>query len=209
MMDADGNINCRNCIGCTGCMNCSNCSNCNSCINCTNCVGCNNCNNCGNCSDCYACSNCRNCKRCTESTNCSNSSNLIQALNRWSEFEYFNQFGGHIVMPAPMQGGIPEYRRSSPAARFCEAPEESVPHVPLSGGRPSYSSNQQELPELDDEPERLQQNKECVICFDAKKTHALIPCGHKCVCETCATESSLTLCPLCKQSYNMVIRIFD
>jgi len=209
MMDANGNINCRNCVGCTGCMNCSNCSNCHTCINCRDCLGCNNCNNCGSCSECYACCNCRNCKSCTESTNCSNSSNLIQALNKRNEFDYFNQFEGHIVMPAPMQQAIPLYQRPGPPYRFGHAPGQSGPPVPSSRARQSFSSNQPEPTELEDEPERLVENNECVICFNAKKTHALIPCGHKCVCETCAAESSLTLCPLCKQSYNMVVRIFD
>merc|ERR1712008_233548 len=26
----------------------------------------------------------------------------------------------------------------------------------------------------------------CVVCLDAENTHALVPCGHKCVCNECA-----------------------
>ena len=28
--------------------------------------------------------------------------------------------------------------------------------------------------------------EDCVICLDAPKTHILAPCGHQCVCGTCA-----------------------
>eukprot|EP01084_Bolivina_argentea_P172589 298980_1 len=30
--------------------------------------------------------------------------------------------------------------------------------------------------------------KECLVCVDKPKTHAFVPCGHKCVCEICAQK---------------------
>ena len=42
--------------------------------------------------------------------------------------------------------------------------------------------------------------RECILCFDAEASHILAPCGHKCVCGSCAcllTESH-SPCPLCR-----------
>lgn len=43
---------------------------------------------------------------------------------------------------------------------------------------------------------------ECVVCLVAKKTHVCIPCGHQCVCSTCARNivpnTPNSLCPLCR-----------
>ena len=50
----------------------------------------------------------------------------------------------------------------------------------------------------------------CVVCMDAEATHACLPCGHKCMCETCAglvlhtTES----CPMCRAKITGIIQIF-
>jgi hypothetical protein len=37
----------------------------------------------------------------------------------------------------------------------------------------------------------------CIICMTNPKTHLAAPCGHHCVCGTCAAE--LQLCPYCRQ----------
>ena len=43
---------------------------------------------------------------------------------------------------------------------------------------------------------------ECVVCLEEAKTHACIPCGHQCVCGTCAAmivpNTPTGLCPLCR-----------
>ena len=59
------------------------------------------------------------------------------------------------------------------------------------------------------EPER----DECVFCFaDASRTHACVPCGHKCVCAPCAStylSASGSRCPMCREEITMTIQIFD
>ena len=47
---------------------------------------------------------------------------------------------------------------------------------------------------------------QCVICLDAQKSRACIPCGHICVCERCAAP--LTTCPICRETCTDLLRIY-
>jgi hypothetical protein len=47
----------------------------------------------------------------------------------------------------------------------------------------------------------------CVVCLDNPKTTAFSPCGHRCVCETCATK--LQNCPLCGEEVTATLKILD
>ena len=40
----------------------------------------------------------------------------------------------------------------------------------------------------------------CVVCLDREQTHALVPCGHRCVCASCisAVWSNGRVCPVCR-----------
>ena len=46
----------------------------------------------------------------------------------------------------------------------------------------------------------------CCVCMDAKKTHAFQPCGHKCVCATCAAQCQT--CPMCRAPVIGSLKIF-
>ena len=51
----------------------------------------------------------------------------------------------------------------------------------------------------------------CCVCLTAAQTHAFMPCGHRCVCATCAelvmdTESAA--CVLCRQAARECVQIF-
>lgn len=51
---------------------------------------------------------------------------------------------------------------------------------------------------------------ECIVCFDAERTHALVPCGHLCVCKACVElilEQRGT-CPLCRKVCAMAMRVY-
>jgi len=50
----------------------------------------------------------------------------------------------------------------------------------------------------------------CVVCMDAPATHVLIPCGHKCVCESDAHGfvAHEKACPLCRAQTTDVIRVY-
>ncbi len=55
----------------------------------------------------------------------------------------------------------------------------------------------------------------CVVCLNSQKTHACVPCGHKCVCEKCAfiimNTHGITKkkCPICRKGVSCIIRIYD
>ena len=50
----------------------------------------------------------------------------------------------------------------------------------------------------------------CVVCIGEAATHALVPCGHRCLCEACADQimRSRKRCPLCQTDVTMQLRIF-
>ena len=51
---------------------------------------------------------------------------------------------------------------------------------------------------------RLLRDACCVICFDGPQSHAMVPCGHQCVCVTCASnfgpgcDDPRRRCPMCR-----------
>jgi hypothetical protein len=38
----------------------------------------------------------------------------------------------------------------------------------------------------------------CIVCRDNTRTHALVPCGHKVLCEDCVNLLIDKRCPLCR-----------
>eukprot|EP00928_Gymnodinium_smaydae_P015418 TRINITY_DN156_c0_g1_i2.p1 TRINITY_DN156_c0_g1~~TRINITY_DN156_c0_g1_i2.p1 ORF type:complete len:289 (+),score=49.11 TRINITY_DN156_c0_g1_i2:639-1505(+) len=49
---------------------------------------------------------------------------------------------------------------------------------------------------------------ECVVCLDNPPTVALVPCGHRCVCDACVAATSLQNCPICRWLVTGRIRIW-
>ena len=53
-------------------------------------------------------------------------------------------------------------------------------------------------------------SEECVICMDQQNSHIMVPCGHQCVCQSCAdriTEDGET-CPICRAAVTMTIAVY-
>jgi hypothetical protein len=51
----------------------------------------------------------------------------------------------------------------------------------------------------------------CVVCFDAPKEYAIVPCGHQCVCEACAeqlTKTRTPMCPVCRGPIRETMKVF-
>ena len=49
------------------------------------------------------------------------------------------------------------------------------------------------------------QESDCVVCMDGKVSRVFIPCGHLCICETCALDSRNTrTCPICRSASHTV-----
>jgi hypothetical protein len=47
----------------------------------------------------------------------------------------------------------------------------------------------------------------CVVCFDAPKDHAIVPCMHMCVCEACA-QLLRDRCPVCRGPIERIVHVF-
>ncbi|KAK3234561.1 hypothetical protein CYMTET_55112 [Cymbomonas tetramitiformis] len=54
----------------------------------------------------------------------------------------------------------------------------------------------------------LNDHKLCVICLDAEKDVAFIPCGHVVLCWGCASVQDLQSCPVCRQKKESIIRVY-
>jgi hypothetical protein len=51
----------------------------------------------------------------------------------------------------------------------------------------------------------------CVVCFDAPKQHAMVPCMHMCVCAACAQrllQQRPARCPVCRAPIERTARVF-
>jgi hypothetical protein len=51
----------------------------------------------------------------------------------------------------------------------------------------------------------------CVVCFDAPKDHIIVPCGHMCVCASCAQQVAKTrtpTCPVCRAAIQQTVKVF-
>ena len=52
----------------------------------------------------------------------------------------------------------------------------------------------------------------CVICLNKNPTHALIPCGHRCLCSNCVSNqqqiNTLDKCPLCRKNVTKIYQIY-
>jgi chromosome segregation ATPase len=47
---------------------------------------------------------------------------------------------------------------------------------------------------------------DCIICQEREKVIALVPCGHKCICESCSER--ISLCPICNTQSSGKFRIY-
>jgi hypothetical protein len=49
----------------------------------------------------------------------------------------------------------------------------------------------------------------CVVCFDAPKQYAMLPCLHMCACEACAQQLlHVGRCPVCREPIERVGQVF-
>eukprot|EP00931_Biecheleriopsis_adriatica_P012506 TRINITY_DN11366_c0_g1_i1.p1 TRINITY_DN11366_c0_g1~~TRINITY_DN11366_c0_g1_i1.p1 ORF type:complete len:363 (-),score=95.22 TRINITY_DN11366_c0_g1_i1:140-1228(-) len=57
---------------------------------------------------------------------------------------------------------------------------------------------------------RSGETNECKICFDSTATHAVLPCGHFCMCKRCFENVYCTSrkCPVCKRTIESDVKIF-
>lgn len=52
----------------------------------------------------------------------------------------------------------------------------------------------------------------CVVCLSSERSHAFVPCGHRCVCKECSLsvmKKSSPTCPLCRSDAVSTLHIFN
>ena len=60
----------------------------------------------------------------------------------------------------------------------------------------------------------IRRESQCVICLDAKKSEAFVPCGHICVCKPCydrlaqVSKASSVMCPTCRRDVRFTLRVY-
>ena len=57
--------------------------------------------------------------------------------------------------------------------------------------------------------EQREKPRVCTICLDKPLTHAVMPCGHKCMCGDCAAKLTSKVCPICKDEYIKIGQIYE
>lgn len=61
-------------------------------------------------------------------------------------------------------------------------------------------------PKTETESEQIDENEECCICMDKRRSIVFLPCGHVCACSTCSKD--LIDCPLCRVKIQQKILIY-
>jgi len=58
----------------------------------------------------------------------------------------------------------------------------------------------------------VDENNECVVCMDAPRQCAFVPCGHMCVCKSCSDvimkDTGRPECPICGRGIESVLVIY-
>ena len=56
------------------------------------------------------------------------------------------------------------------------------------------------------------ETRECVVCMEEHRTTAMVPCGHRCVCDACAAScfaaAQSRLCPMCRAPVVSTMRVY-
>jgi len=56
----------------------------------------------------------------------------------------------------------------------------------------------------------LPQGKECSVCMDQPNSHVVVPCGHKCLCGSCAgLIREQGICPMCRAPLVWVCEVYE
>lgn len=58
-------------------------------------------------------------------------------------------------------------------------------------------------------PLLMQPGEQCTVCQEKRNECAFYPCGHKCVCRSCAVLLIHGLCPLCRKTVRDYIVVYE
>ena len=60
-----------------------------------------------------------------------------------------------------------------------------------------------------DSPPAAQAIGACVICLSAPSSHAMVPCGHLCMCVACSEQGAFAQCPICRGRVESTLKIHN
>lgn len=101
----------------------------------------------------------------------------------------------------------PQSMASAPKKVDDECSSATAPSItvtvpsPVAPSAPPISAPQTEV-----ESEEIDENEECCICMDSRRSIVFLPCGHVCVCNACSKD--LIQCPLCRVRIQQKIIIY-
>ena len=72
-------------------------------------------------------------------------------------------------------------------------------------GEESHPESEPETP-ISEQPQESKGGS-CVICLERPSDHAVLPCGHKCLCRICS--HGLHRCPICRAIAHCILKIYD
>ena len=76
-----------------------------------------------------------------------------------------------------------------------------------SSGSESADAGELETPESEPRPASTNPiTAECAICLDDSAEYAVVPCGHRCLCNSCI--KAVSECPVCRGAMTAVLRVF-
>ena len=106
--------------------------------------------------------------------------------------------------PAPPRRGdhiVPSAAAVAAAIRVPAPPPQVV--VPLS----AISAPSPQRPA--DAASTVATSLQCVVCMSSERSHVAVPCGHRVLCEGCATKAKIKACPLCRKPVQMWMMVFE
>lgn len=113
----------------------------------------------------------------------------------------------------PPDGGVPtpEERRLIHAQAV--ALDDDVVGPPLAPPQPPPRPRRRPTPAIaypapwPEEPE-ANDGDLCAICLARRSATVNVPCGHACLCVTCAASGKLTDCPICRAALTSIVRVY-
>jgi ankyrin repeat protein len=122
--------------------------------------------------------------------------------------------------PGPFGGGRGGGGLPAPGGRGAHGGRGRAP-TPVTGMLMGETHSEEErlriqLQEMQRQFREQQEQVLCVVCFESKRSHVLLPCFHKCLCGGCADAlmaSALpeapAVCPMCRAAVIQAQRIFE
>jgi len=110
-----------------------------------------------------------------------------------------------VAAPAP----APPVAAPAPAAPAASDGDDAAPAPPVAApapARPISSDTDDDTDDADDDT-----GHPCCVCLRARRDHAFLPCGHRCVCGPCGRMVSRRegpRCPMCRARIQSVQQIY-